>query len=451
MNGELSLPPDFELQMQHLLGSSYANYKQSLSLPASTSIRINPHKPFTIQGEAVPWSIYGCYLAERPLFTLDPLFHAGAYYVQEASSMFLEQVFRQIGLTEKPLRILDLCAAPGGKSTHLLSLIHPDSLLISNETIRGRTTILTENIIKWGHANVLVTSNDPKDFGTLKGFFDVIVVDAPCSGEGLFRKDEAARTEWSVNHVQLCSLRQHRILEDVWPALKQDGVLIYSTCTHNRSENEEVIERLIKTRQTEPVALKIQQPWNIEVSTGNTIGYRFYPHRVKGEGFFLAVVGKSAFQNEIRVKPKSQLTLLKKEQRNTIADWLEYSDRFSFFQQKNIIRVMPSTQTVDIEFLTQHLTVLQVGTALATANHDKLVPEHAAALSIHLNTENFTCIELSLPQALAYLRKESISVNSTHKGFALVTYKGTPLGWANILANRVNNLYPSAWRIRMRA
>lgn len=447
---ELTLPQDFEVQMQDLLGNEYANYKQSLSLPAGTSIRINPHKPVTLQGEPVPWSTCGYYLPDRPVFTLDPLFHAGAYYVQEASSMFLEQVIRQTGLTEKPLRVLDLCAAPGGKSTHLLSLLHPDSVLIANETIRGRTTPLAENITKWGHANVLVTHNDPKNFNALKGFFDVIVVDAPCSGEGLFRKDHTARTEWSMNHVQLCSRRQQRIIDDVWPALKQNGILIYCTCTHNRTENEEVVERLIKDLVAEPAEIKLQKSWNIEESTGITPGYRFYPHRVKGEGFFLAAVRKSAVQNEIRVKPKSHLTLLKKEQRNEIGDWLQNHDRYSFFQQKNVIRAIPTERTNEIEFLTQHLTVLQAGTALATASLDKLVPEHAAALSIHLNRLSFPCIELSLQQTLTYLRKESISVDSTHKGFALVTYKTIPLGWVNILANRVNNLYPSAWRIRMK-
>ncbi|QOI97746.1 MAG: rRNA methyltransferase [Flammeovirgaceae bacterium] len=450
MADAVTLPPEFEVQMQALLGNSYVNYKQSLSQPASTSIRINPHKPVTIQGEPVPWSMYGYYLAERPVFTLDPLLHAGAYYVQEASSMFPEQVIRQTALTEKPLRVLDLCAAPGGKSTHLLSLLHPDSLLIANETIRGRTAILTENIIKWGHANVLVTHNDPQDFGELKGFFDMVVVDAPCSGEGLFRKDENARSEWSLNNVQLCSRRQQRIIDDAWPALKENGILVYSTCTHNRSENEEVIERLIKTREAEPVALNIQKSWNIGVSTGKAIGYRFYPHRVKGEGFFLAAIRKLALQSEIRIKPKSNIAPLKKEERDRISDWLKNHDGFSFFLHNNLIRALPGDRADEIEFLTQHLNVLLAGTAVATAGRDKLVPEHAAALSVHLNTQNFPCIDLSLPQALAYLRKESIPVDSTHTGFALVTYKTIPLGWVNVLANRVNNLYPSAWRIRMK-
>lgn len=449
MADNVTLSPDFEVQMKALLGSGYTHYKQSLSLPAGTSIRINPHKPVALQGEPVPWSTYGYYLAERPVFTLDPQFHAGAYYVQEASSMFLEQVIRQTGLTEKPLRILDLCAAPGGKSTHLLSLLHPDSLLIANETIRGRAAILTENIVKWGHANVLVTHNDPKDFGVLKGFFDIIVVDAPCSGEGLFRKDESARSEWSLNHVQLCSRRQQRIIDDVLPALKQDGLLIYSTCTHNRSENEEVIERLIESREAEPVALKIQKPWNVEVSTGNIAGYRFYPHRVRGEGFFLAVVRKSGLQKGLLIKPKNQFTLLKKEQRERISHWLKDHERFSFFLHNNIIKAIPAERLNEIQFLNQHLTVLQAGTALATS-HNKLVPEHAAALSIWLNKPSFPCIDLSQQEALAYLRKENFNLTALGRDFALVSYNNIPLGWVNILPNRINNLYPSAWRIRMK-
>jgi 16S rRNA C967 or C1407 C5-methylase (RsmB/RsmF family)/NOL1/NOP2/fmu family ribosome biogenesis protein len=450
MAGEVTLPPDFELQMQTLLGTDYSSYKQSLAKPPSTSIRLNPHKPITVPGESVPWSRYGYYLPDRPAFTLDPQFHAGAYYVQEASSMFLEQVIRQAGLTEKPLRVLDLCAAPGGKSTHLLSLLHPDSLIISNETIRGRTTILTENIVKWGHANVLVTHNDPKDFGVLKGFFDIIVVDAPCSGEGLFRKDESARSEWSLNHVLLCSRRQQRIIDDVLPALKQDGLLIYSTCTHNRSENEEVIERLMETGEAEPVALKIQKSWNVEVSTGNIAGYRFYPHRVRGEGFFLAVLRKSQLQKELLIKPKNQFTLLKKEQRERISHWLKDHERFSLFLHNNIIRAIPAERLNEIQFLRQHLTVLQAGTALATASHNKLVPEHAAALSIWLNKPSFPCIDLSQQEALAYLRKENLNLSALGRGFALVSYNNIPLGWVNILPNRINNLYPAPWRIRMK-
>src|ERR1044071_5586576 len=192
--------------------------------------------------DKIPWTEYGHYLSQRPSFTFDPLFHAGCYYVQEASSMFLEQALKQTIDLSKPLRVLDLCAAPGGKSTHILSLISKDSLLVSNEVIRSRAKILKDNIVKWGYSNVVVTNNDPKDFQRLENHFDVIVVDAPCSGSGLFRREPEAIEEWSINNVQLCCQRQQRILADIIPALKGGGILIYSTCSYSPQEDEQIVQ-----------------------------------------------------------------------------------------------------------------------------------------------------------------------------------------------------------------
>ncbi len=169
--------------------------------------------------------------------------------------MFLEQAFTQATNGATHLNVLDLCAAPGGKSTHLLSLMDQNSLLVSNEVIQSRSAILSENLQKWGHDNVVVTNNDPKDFQRLPGFFDVIVVDAPCSGEGLFRKDPGAIKEWSEDAVALCSKRQRRILSDVWPALKTGGILIYSTCTYNSQENEENLRWLQQEYEVESIPL----------------------------------------------------------------------------------------------------------------------------------------------------------------------------------------------------
>ena len=449
MTDQQTLPTDFEAQMAALLGETYAGYKRSLAQPPPVSIRLNPQKPVALSGEPVAWCTTGIYLPERPVFTLDPLFHAGAYYVQEASSMFIEQVFRQTGLGEKPLRILDLCAAPGGKSTHVLSLVHPESLLVSNETIHGRTAMLGENIGKWGYDNALITCNDPKDFGALEGFFDVVIVDAPCSGEGLFRKDEAARSNWSLSNVQLCSRRQQRILNEIWPALKQDGVLIYSTCTHNQYENEEILHHLIGRYEAEPLALQIQPSWNIEVINDKLPGYRFYPHRVKGEGFFLAVLQKTACQKQLLLKNKNHYTFPKKDERSHVEGWLAEPERHDFILHNNTIRIIPKARLSDVQFLTQHLNVLEAGTALATVKQNKLVPEHTAALSVNLNKNAVSTVELSLAQALTYLRKETFELTINRPGFTLVTYKNVPVGWVNILPHRINNLYPSAWRIRM--
>ncbi|RYZ18668.1 MAG: RsmB/NOP family class I SAM-dependent RNA methyltransferase, partial [Chitinophagaceae bacterium] len=224
-----------------------------------TSIRINPLKfseaelstpipnsPFATQLTKVPWAYNGFYLSQRPSFTFDPLFHAGCYYVQEASSMFLEQAFTQLLDLSQPIKVLDLCASPGGKSTHIQSLISGDSLLVSNEVIKTRSIVLTDTIIRWGCTNVFVTNNDPRAFQKLPGYFDTMVVDAPCSGSGLFRKDESAIDEWSLNNVELCSQRQQRILADALPALKEDGLLVYSTCSYSLKEDEEIMDWLVE-------------------------------------------------------------------------------------------------------------------------------------------------------------------------------------------------------------
>src|SRR6185295_2766131 len=239
-----------------------------------TSIRVNPLKMPVASSEwsvgdthdsplttHVPWSQYGYYLSQRPSFTFDPLFHAGCYYVQEASSMFLEQALKQTVDLSRSLKVLDLAAAPGGKSTHIQSLISKDSLLVSNEVIRSRSNILKDNIIKWGGDNVVVTNNDPKQFGKLENYFDGIVVDAPCSGSGLFRRDEQAIGEWSENNVQLCSQRQQRILADVWPALKKEGVLIYSTCSYSKEEDEEIVGWMKNNLSAINCQLEVDKNW----------------------------------------------------------------------------------------------------------------------------------------------------------------------------------------------
>jgi len=273
-----------------------------------TSIRMNPFKksdPDSYRDvnlkSKTPWTDHGYYLETRPSFTFDPLFHAGCYYVQEASSMFLEQALKQTVDLSQPIKVLDLCAAPGGKSTHLLSLISKESLLVSNEVIRSRANILTDNIMKWGCSNVVVTNNDPRDFQRIENYFDVIVVDAPCSGSGLFRRDPEAIEEWSEHNVALCSQRQQRILADVLPSLKYGGMLIYSTCSYSQQEDEEICNWLTEEFQISNFKLKIENEWGI-IETDK--GYRFWPDKVKGEGFFIACFKKEAGDNGDVYLPK---------------------------------------------------------------------------------------------------------------------------------------------------
>jgi 16S rRNA C967 or C1407 C5-methylase (RsmB/RsmF family) len=276
VDNEAIFPSAFEKRMRQQLGPAWDLFKVAHRNPAPVSIRINPRKGSRFSSlETVPWSGLGRYLPQRPVFTLDPLFHGGAYYVQEASSMFLEQVLSQVADLRMPLRILDLSAAPGGKSTHVLSLISDESLLVSNEVIRSRASVLAENIQKWGYANCLVTNNDPADFAALPGFFDVIIVDAPCSGEGLFRKDKISMTEWSQDNVAICASRQKRILHDIWPSLKENGVLIYSTCTYSESENETNLLEFSRACKCDFIRVSTDPSWNItEVKNEKAIAYR---------------------------------------------------------------------------------------------------------------------------------------------------------------------------------
>lgn len=450
MKMEIRLPEEFEGRMRQQLGVWFDRFAESLQQPAPVSIRLHPHKKAALAGEKIPWTDYGRYLPERPVFTLDPNLHAGAYYVQEASSMFLEQALKQSVDLSRSLFVLDLSAAPGGKSTHLLSLINEDSLLVSNEVIRSRASILSENIQKWGYGNVLVTNNDPESFSRIPGFFDLIVVDAPCSGEGLFRKDPEAMQEWSQENVHLCSLRQQRILADVWPALKEDGILIYSTCTYNEKENEQNLLWLSQQHNVEFVALELDASWGMqEIRKDNAIGYRCYPHKVKGEGFFISVIRKKEPEKSLRIKPKKTFAEAPRKVTEQLGAWLKEPAAFSIIRQDDLLIQLPTSLYAAIEFLSSTLHVVSKGTAVAELKHEKLIPEHAFALSIHCNTGNFPRYELSLEEALAYLRKDNLMIGEGKRGFALVTYQDNALGWVNLLGNRVNNLYPSNWRIRM--
>lgn len=445
-------PPVFESRMRQQLAGAWNAFVAAHATPPPVSIRLNPRKPGPDQYTAsIPWSATGRYLPERPIFTLDPALHAGGYYVQEASSMFLEQAFRQIADTTVPLRVLDLCAAPGGKSTHISSLLSPDSLLVSNEVIRARAGILAENLQKWGNPNSVVTQNDPEDFTPLQGFFDVLVVDAPCSGEGLFRKDPEAMAEWSEDNVQLCSARQRRILSDVWPALKTNGLLVYSTCTYNRLENEENLAWLRNNHDVEFIPLTIPAAWGIEtVDEDGIIGYRFAPHRTHGEGFFLSVIRKRAAQAEVSLRlSKPVFATPTKKILDQVTTWVQTPEDKSFLQREDLLQFVPAEHAQAIAFLSRHLHLVTAGTFVATLKHDKLIPEHSLALSTVLRQDAFPILPLAYNEAIQYLRKETLPASDNGKGFALVVHNDLPLGWVNQLPNRLNNLYPAAWRIRM--
>ncbi|HEV8285849.1 MAG TPA: hypothetical protein VGQ09_16165 [Chitinophagaceae bacterium] len=413
-----------------------------------TSVRINPSK-LTIANcqlsiaSGVPWCDYGYYLKQRPSFTFDPLFHAGCYYVQEASSMFLEQALKQTVDLSQPLRILDLAAAPGGKSTHIQSLISKESLLVSNEVIRNRSHILKDNIIKWSSDNVIVTNNDPKDFGRLENYFDVIVVDAPCSGSGLFRRDEEAINEWSLNNVQLCSQRQQRILADVWPALKKDGILIYSTCSYSKEEDEHIVQWMNSEFRIQNLELRIDKDWQIIESSE---GYRFWPDKIKGEGFFIAALRKLDGEDEFSEKPRRKIELINKKEKEIVKNWVKQSDH-QFAKTHNTLHALPEHMLTEMNKLIGNLHIIYFGTMIGELIREKLIPAHALALS-NLISEGIERTELNDEDAIAYLKKKDMgNIHFKNKGWQLVTYQHYPLGWINALANRINNYYPKELRI----
>ena len=459
----MNLSQAFIDRTRQLLGkTTYASFEEALGIETPVSIRPNRTKTDKpVVGEAVPWaSSVGFYLENRPTFTFDPLFHAGCYYVQEASSMFVERVLREY--VHEPVVMLDLCAAPGGKSTLCRSVLPEGSLLVANEVMRNRSQILAENLIKWGHPEVVVTNNDPADFTDLTHMFDVILTDVPCSGEGMFRKDPVAVDEWSVENVDICWKRQRRILADIWPSLKPGGLLIYSTCTFNREEDEDNVAWIAKELGANVLSVPVEEAWGI---TGNLTGgdfpvYRFLPHKTKGEGFFLAVLQKHA--DVLEETPKrlmpSKCSDKKKKGKDAkqplqvpreAKNWLSQADAYQLAVKDTSIVAFPKSYEEEYVLLQQQLKVIHAGITLGEMKGKDLIPHHSLAMSTALAEEVFPKAELTYEQAIAYLRKEGLILNAdVPRGYVLVTYQQVPLGFVKNIGNRANNLYPQEWRIR---
>ncbi len=448
-----ALPPELLSSLQNLPGFDEAAFKAAHESGAQiTSVRVNPAKDFNVTehfpgAEKVSWSCKGYYLPARPSFTIDPLFHAGAYYVQEASSMFLEEAMRQTLDLTQPLKVLDLCASPGGKSTLIQAVISQESLLVSNEVIKTRVNTLTDNIIKWGAPNTIVTNNDAKDFQRLEAFFDVIVADAPCSGSGLFRKDNEAISEWSVNSVELCSQRQKRILNDVLPALKDGGILIYSTCSYSESEDEGIADMLAEN-DMKNIRLNIEQfPGIIETVSEKhgCFGYRFYPDKIKGEGFFIAVFKKENGDLPPEKKKGKQEQLSKADQ-EFIQPYLKTAADFFFIKQHEEILAIPETLYAAFGEIKHSLYIKKAGVKLGSLIRNELIPAHDFAVS-GIMSDIFPEINVTLEDALDYLRRKDISLTAEKKGWTVVKYKDHTLGFVKILPGRVNNYYPKELRI----
>lgn len=457
------MPAALLASLQELPGYNEAAFLQvHASGERVTSLRLNPAKvPDAVVAAQVlqslgptppapvPWSQYGYYLPQRPSFTLNPFFHAGAYYVQEASSMFLEHAMRQTCNLLQPLKVLDLCAAPGGKSTLLQSILANGSLLVANEVIRARAGLLADNMSRWGAQNVVVTNNDPRDMSRLPGFFDVLVVDAPCSGSGLFRREPEAVAEWSPDNVALCSQRQQRILADVWPALKENGVLIYSTCSYSKEEDEVIMDWLCNELGAENIPLQVPAAWNIVVTHSdkrNCEGYRFYPDQVMGEGFFIACFRKTNETAAPARRQKDTLPALPKKEQEKVYSWLHDTASLFLMEHQGEAIILPAQLTPAVALLQQQLYLRKAGVKAGQLTAKELVPDHQLAMSTLL-AAGIPRVTLNHTQALQYLRKEDPAVPTGIKGWALMQYEQMPLGWAKVLPNRINNYYPKELRI----
>lgn len=453
----MKLPDAFLEKTRDLLGKEAEDLFAALDEPSPVSIRFNPMKP-TASGSAipVPWSSMGVYLPERPAFTFDPLLHAGCYYVQEASSMFVEQALIRVAelVGEQPLNILDLCAAPGGKSTLLASCMPAGSLLVANELNRLRANILAENLIKWGLPNVVTTQSDATAFSRMTEFFDVVLTDVPCSGEGMFRKDPESIGEWSVDNVKLCASRQRDIVGNIWPTLKHGGFLIYSTCTYNVTENEENVRWICEELGGKVVEIPVKESWGVSPGLLENVN-RFFPHRTKGEGFFLALIqkeGEHVGGTEHARGTRAKGSAGKKEPMIALEykRLLENDADFEFFtDRQGRICAFPFSQLASLRRLEENLRVVHAGIVLGEVKGRDLLPDISLALSVALNRDAVKSFDLDRKQAIDYLRREAFALPADCPlGWVLMCFEGQPLGWMKNIGNRANNGYPNEWRIR---
>lgn len=427
--------------------------------PASVSIRINPFKSAPVQeGRPVSWCRHGRMLGERPVFTLDPLFHAGAYYVQDSSSMFVGHVFRTLlkdvsKPADRPLRVLDLCAAPGGKTTDLAASLREmygdDFLLVSNEVMKARAGVLAENVAVWGDPNVVVTSDDPSAFAPLAGFFDVIVADVPCSGEGMFRKDEQAQEQWSEENVALCAARQKRIVADVWPSLAEGGIFVYSTCTFNRYEND--LNVLWMSEELGADTMVYGDDFgDIKGIIRTGCGFSLVPGHVEGEGQYCAAVRKTSGVEFLDVKvrsPKSSRVVKEQPLPKDIESLL--NRKVVFRQRGETVIAVPENLVSGITVLEQHLHILASGCAVGALKGKTLVPDADLALSLMLAEDAYPSVETDRQTALAYLHRDAVAFPEAPQGYLIVRHQGLPLGFVKNLGNRCNSLHPQSRRIRM--
>ena len=412
----------------------------ALDQPSPISIRINPRKATAKDTSAMrpaSWCTMGYYLEERPSFTLDPSYHAGVYYAQEAASMVLSDLIKHLDLPEGT-RVLDLCAAPGGKTTAMLDALPSNSVVLANEINRHRSNILAENLGKWGVYNILVSNDSPEAFSDLVDCFDVVLVDAPCSGEGMFRKDKNARSEWKPDSPAFCADRQTEILSHVVQSLKPGGYLIYATCTFNQLENEDQITQVLADGSFELVS------WNVPsacVSGRNNLGHYFLPGVTESEGLYIAVLRK---KGTLIPSEEDELGLVSKDAPFGII----HSENQVLIEERTGMHLLSKGAISLLKSIDSPLRIIKKGVKIAEQTPKGWIPYHELALIPSISS-NIKAIELTEREALQYLRGETFPVQAQESGFYMVTYNEMGIGFVKHLGNRFNNLYPKEWRIRM--
>ena len=473
----MTLPEDFINLVGPVMGQRlFAGLRRGLDAEPVVSIRLNavkrPAAGLRVDGacECVEWCKDGFYLETRPNFTFDPMMHAGMYYVQEASSMFLDHVLRRC-LDSRPVRMLDLCAAPGGKSTVARAVLPQGSLLVSNEPLRPRAQVLAENMQKFGHPDVIVTNSYPQDFGRSGLCFDVMLADVPCSGEGMFRKDSEAVAAWSMQAVEKCSALQRVIVAEAWPCLRPGGLLVYSTCTFNTKENEENVKFICEELGADVIDVGAEASWGI---TGSLLSgfdvpvYRFIPGITKGEGLFMAVMRKHGqagssiagddeeTSGNVRKAGKSLL----RRNKNTVkprfdnvkpnpARWLASPEEYEVTVCGDILTAVPRSWIDTYVIAEAGLKVMTAGVPLGKIKGKDVIPAQGLALSAAFSADAFCPADLDYYGAINYLRREAVILPpQMPRGYILVRYKGMPLGFVKNIGNRANNLYPAEWKIK---
>jgi len=370
--------------------------------------------------------------------------------VQEAASQFIDHIVSHEELQGK--RVLDMCSAPGGKTTIYSTAVGEEGLVVANEYVRSRANVLADNVRKWGMGNVLVTNNAPEHIAQFEGWFDVVAVDAPCSGEGMFRKEEIAREDWSEEAVKMCAVRQLSIVREAWQSLKEGGLFVYSTCTFNEEEDEGLLRAFIEETGDvfEPSqSIEIEEKWGIvkgEVGAFQT--FRFFPHKTDSEGLFVAVARKA--EPTTQRTPKARKKVMQevdKTSRQELTKWLKMADKYTFATVTDTIYAYRTEQFKAVQALSEGLTAIYSGVAMGQIFKGKLKPDWALSQFVGLQREAVAMEELDEARALDYLRKRDIAVGNMAEGINLVTHEGRALGFVKRVGARCNNLYPNSLKI----